>query len=250
MTRPTGFGGRDMPDFGVSQTASNRGIVKDLSELAVRLGSPNFFDRQGIQVWNDDFENGYGNWVTQVHGAASFINLCADYIAQGDYALEMHNDDTSGNDATIQAHLPFPYVSTVGFEYHLKHLHAGDRFYARIDLYDGTYEYYLDAILLADDKEYWIYNDGGGYEHIDISPLNTGGTGPFNVFKIVADIANLRWRRLIVNTTEYDLSDITIRRTALGFSPAMFIFIGPISTGDDYDWVILDNMLVTLDEPI
>ena len=63
MALPTGQGGRDYPDFGITDTVQAKSIITDMGELAARLGAPNVFDRLGSIVWYDDFQYGLSRWT-------------------------------------------------------------------------------------------------------------------------------------------------------------------------------------------
>lgn len=249
MASPTGHGGRDHPDYGISGTVQGQSLILDMSELAVRLGSGNYFDRRGVQVYSERFDYGIRQWSAGFAGAGSHLYLCADYVASGAYAVDMACGTTVGFNSVLQAYFPYPYVANLGLEFHVKHYTAGDSFYAVLHLDDGTYVYSLDVKIKAASKELEITTDTSGISPITLPGYITGPVSPFHVIKFRVDIDNLKWIEVMVDTDEYDLRSAVLNRAAVGTNKQMFLYFATINSDGVAARNILDNIIITLDEP-
>lgn len=249
MASPTGHGGRDHPDFGISGTVQGKSLILDMSELAARLGSGNYFDRRGVQIWSERFDYGLRGWTESVIGAASHIYPCADYAVSGSYALDMACEASIGASATIACRLPYPYISSVGLEFHVKHYTAGEYFYCTMILYGDPHTYNLTAYIDSTNKKLYFTTDTAGQSPLTLSDYMTGPTSPFHVIKMRADIENQRWIEIMVDTDEYDLRDAVLARTGAAANKQMYLYFGGLYIRGTASRDILDNIIITLDEP-
>lgn len=251
MAQPSGFGGRDYPDFGVSNNPNRTGYVKDLAELAVRLGSPNYFDRLGVQLYAETFEFGIRDWYTSIGGAGSSINLIADYASDGVYAVRLTSGDAAGRNARISRYLPYPYLSTVGIEYHVKVLELGANFYASLWMYDGTTAYILTLTLDPVGETLTFNTESFGNQSIDISPFANTINAPFHIIKARADIVNGQWVEITVDTDGYDASAYDVNYVASGADKQSWLYFdAQTSVAGNGLSVALDSVIVTIDEPL
>ena len=129
MALPTGFGGRDVPDYGVSVAAHTSSFLNDMTELACRLGALNYFDRTGTILYQDNFNAGLMNWEHNSYPASNFAVLSARYADSRYYSARLNTDTTSGGYSGIQRRFPFSYMSNFGFEFQFKLLSHIDLLY-------------------------------------------------------------------------------------------------------------------------
>lgn len=103
------------PDFGVTSGAVTTHQVKDLGELAPRLGSPDRFDRRGEIVQMESFEDGIDGWSATVAtgGVADLSNLRA---RTGGFSARLTTTGSSGSRAALSRTFSFPVVSKMGLE--------------------------------------------------------------------------------------------------------------------------------------
>lgn len=249
MASPTGHGGRDHPDYGISGTAQGQALVLDMSELAVRLGSSNYFDRSGVQLFNETFQNGLQDWHITTLGTPAYVRLVANYVSHGGYAVEIENNGGVGDDAYMRHHIPYPYPSTMGFEFHVRHIVAGERFVFQVAMYTGTESLALILRIDSVNEELELLSGPATYTTIDISPYRSGLIGMFHAIKFTVNLDTRLYTRLAIDTVEYPVSNIPFHYYALVDQPHIRLYIGNWGSGDTADHIAVDNIIITLDEP-
>lgn len=249
MAKPISHGGRDYPDYGASQGYVHTAFISDMSELAARMGSPNYFDRQGVHIFNESFENGLGFWTTKIVGDTSYIRVSAQYVSYGFYGLEMKNDIVYGDSAYVSRFFPYPYLTTVGLECYIRHIEAGEYVAVTLDAYDGTHRYAGTMKLNPTAETAQIRVGADDYELIDIHPYHDLYSQQFHAIKIVINYETFKYVRLMIDAVDHDISAYSPYKIESDTSPRLGVFIGPFSPGDTYDRIGLDNVILTLNEP-
>lgn len=249
MAIPVGFGGRDYPDFGVSGLQQSKISLFDMSELAVRLGSINRFDRSGVVIYQTGFEYGLGNWAQNSYDANSFSKLSVLYYSIVPYSMQLQtayiNDAYSG----MALSLPLPYVSAMGFEFHVKFVNAIQQFTAQFLIYTGKYRYTVELRFDVAGNEITLYDAGQQRPPIFTNPIYYGGTSTFHVVKLVADLVNENYVRLVFDGVDTILSQHKIRRWGTDATPRLAVLFLNDPPVKAVDVVHLDNIIITMDEP-
>lgn len=250
MAKPIGKGGIDTPDWGVSALFNSNALVNDLSELAVRLGSPVTFDRTGNVLYYDCFESGLTNWEHNSYPAGAYAVPTARFCAIRPYAVKLATTDDSGSYSGIKRGLPFPYVSRMGFEFHIKQTAAIKRFLTQLTFYTGTYAYYLQLTLHEEDDQV-LLQDGDSVDHeICGYDFSTVLYSPFHVIKLVFDLTTELHIRLTIDDIDYDVSSITIKKNASAENAHMYVLFYLYSAGAFERTCYIDNVIFTIDEPL
>ena len=92
---------RGGPDYGASSARYTIFPVTDLGELAVRLGSPVAYDRQGNVIYTESFENGLAGWDTDTSGAGASVDVSFGRGVHGAWAGRL----VAGSDAAPIDHV-------------------------------------------------------------------------------------------------------------------------------------------------
>ena len=249
MAKPVGKGGKDFPDYGVSSMSQSQSFSLDMSELAVRLGSGNYFDRSGVQLYNERFDCGLQNWIETVAGAGSSIKLMASDVSVGAYAVKMTCGAVIANLATIAKNLPYPYFSRFGIEWQVKHIVPGVQFNMVAIFYTGTKAYQLQVYTDSVNEKFYYVTPGPAYKSIDLAPFYTGAASEFHVYKLVADLENAKWVRASIDTTDTNISANSLYTFASGEKPRLYLYFRTTNTTGVTETVVLDNIILTIDEP-
>jgi hypothetical protein len=249
MAIPTGFGGRDFPDFGVSKTAGRDTNITDLSELAVRLGSLSWFDRMGTVLMVDGFERGIANWTANAYPAASFPSIASNYYAKVPYSAKLSTTTDPGSYSGMKRYFPFPYIANFGCEVHVKATTTFDTLYWWVQFFTGSYKYNVQVVLDMDEDELQVVNSLGGYDKIDNLDIKTGINSPFHVIKVTVDLDNAKYIRLLLDERDYNVSDIGISQSANVSSPYMYMLFYLKCELLTVNTVYIDNVVFTTNEP-
>lgn len=249
MAKPTGYGGRDIPDFGVSATAGRIANITDMSELAVRMGGLSWFDRMGTVLMQEGFQGGIANWEHNSYPADAFAVPSARYYSTVPYSAMLVTTDDEGSTSGIQRSFPFPYVSHFGVELHLKSIVAFKYLFWTLRFYDGDYVYYVTPRVNWQDSKLELYNADSAYEKVDDLSMRIGANSPFHVLKVTVDLANERYVRLMFDDKDYNVSDIAIRKVVSGTSPHLDMMVTLLPVPETANAVWIDNIIFTTDEP-
>lgn len=249
MAKPTGHGGRDTPDFGVSATAGRISQITDMSELAVRLGGLNWFDRLGTVLMQEGFQRGLVNWGHNSYPAAAFAVPSARYYSTIPYSAMFVTTTAIGSYSGLQRSFPFPYIANFGVEMHFKSIVAFKYLYWRLSFYDGTYCYIVQIRINYADSQLEISDETGSYVNIADLNIRIGANSPFHVVKCTFDLTNERYVRLMLDEADHNVTDVSLRKVASGISPHldMIIMLMPVSLTVNAVWI--DNIIFTTDEP-
>lgn len=236
------------PDWGL-QVKKTVYSMDDLSELAVRLGSISQFDRRGDIVFMDSFENGLNKWLTFQSGTDAGIKLSTYVTTSGGYSVKLIGGKTSAYYASITNYLPYPSLSKYGFEVHFSLPVAIDKIY--FEFYKYTKTQGFEGIISYDDTNNKLqYEDSTGvFQDIETSFTLVKSNVLFHVIKLVIDLENNKYHRLIVNETTYDLSAYDIRAIDPGLGKNIATSITLYSNSGDNDYAYIDNIIVTQNEP-
>jgi hypothetical protein len=250
MTNAQGHGGRDMPDFGISDTQSSKIQLTDLSELAVRLGSCDWFDRTGTVLVFEDFSNGIQNWYSASNPGSNAPVLSAKYSDTKAYCARLTTLAGISNYSGLYRKYPIPYQSVVGVEVHFKVPESFGQLLIYLVFYKSSKA--TSWILRIDPNADTIELAIGTSQFQTITNCNIlkGSDMPFNVIKIVGDLANEVYGRLIVNDAIYDIANVAMWTTA--YSGANFLYTRVTLNGANNIastcWI--DDIIVTVDEPL
>lgn len=178
----------------------------DLAEHAVRIGSIVSFDGRGSVVWADDFESGIHKWDEIGSGDGHDAEWSAVYARNGGFSCKI----TPGADGNflggIRTYLPPLTLGKVGlevswvrpttftdFSIFFYHVHPTKGWRSGIKFVDATATLqYYDSSLAWQDIEAGVGARASGYL--------------FNILKLVIDLENDLYTRLIFNNREWDLS--------------------------------------------
>jgi len=235
------------PDWSTGGQIGTVHTIEDLGELAARLGSPVTFDRRGNVVFLEDFESGDERWQTEGDESAD-MGWSAERARNGGFCYKIETSKVSSANTGIHYKGSRPRLSSIGLEFS----HGGGDDWnimtARLRIYDGKYELnswlrYHDATGVID-----IYADGGFY--IPIGTYKPPTTiREFYTIKLVADFKALKYKRLIANNQEIDLSSHTIYPVNNLTQQHMEIEIVVSSAATGIAHMHVDDIIVTQNEP-
>jgi len=246
---PVGFGGRDYPDFGVSGLENTQVTITDMSELAVRLGSINRFDRTGVVIFEEGFQYGIGRWIQNSSAEDNYVVPSANYFSIVPYAALLATTDDLNVYSGIYTRLPIPYTSSMGFEWHVKFYDEAMLFYFWVQLYTGSVEYRVVFRIDVEDKRIDILAKDEKYHIVYTDELNFGSDSPFHVFKVVVDFVNEIHIRMVIDGVDVDLTDYPIWTDTEDTSPHLYLYFSNNPGPSTINRIYLDNIIITMDEP-
>jgi len=237
----------------VLQDASNLfGATYDfgLGELAVRLGSPSVFERRGSVIWFDDFRHGLGKWTPALSGAGSATALSNLDAKSGGFSALLTAGPVANRFASL-AHYEaaFKMTDKVGVEVSFQTQNANAGYYTLVvEVLDGTngYKFAIECETATDYINRWT--DEGGWTTVGNKKIDSD-THSWTTLKLIVDLAAGEYLRLYVNGSEYSLLGLVGETWAQVSVPYVAVTFKVLSTGAASAAALLDNVIVTLNEP-
>jgi len=223
--------------------------MTDLAELAVRLGSIVSFDRRGDVIWWDGFEDTLNKWTASGYGTGNAQEVSTDYARNGQYSAKLTAGAQVGGWARIDHYMPYPVLGKMGFEFSFVQHAETDYMDVFFTLYDGTLYYPARIRLAYVDKKLQYYNSSFGWTDIATGWELYRFAGLFHTLKLVVDFANKEYSRLIVDSTTYDLSGISVPQASSSDSPHLEIGIKTVNASNFSGITYIDDVIVTQNEP-
>ena len=224
--------------------------LTDAGELAARLGSIVTHDRRGDVMWLDDFESEIEKWVGGGSGLLHGQSWSALYSRNGGFSYKHTCGSTLELSSRQHKILPYPVLSRVGFMFSFSIPSFITEVWFSLQLYDAPnstlYEIqydvatqtftYLDSLLV--------------YQALTPTKLIDSDLTLFHTFKMVADLTQGKYVRLIANDQKYDLTDIDGYVRAGAVSDYLVAGITFIGTNALNGIAYVDDAILTQNEPI
>jgi len=218
------------------------------AELAARLGSVVGWDRRGSVAWQTDFGLGLGSGLKYPTGTGSSITLVPDYWLTGGYSVKL----VGGSDGNHKAYIDFLVEASpsldLGLEITFSYPAVAEFIKAELRVYTAG-RVYIAAVRHNLSTNYVQYlNSSGSWTNI-ANPTYLTGAEMFHRLKVVADFANLLYKRVLYAGTEVDLSAQGVYNSASGYSAAMYVEVELNSRSGYNDVAYLDSIVLTTGEP-
>lgn len=238
---------RGYPDWYKIKKPSGVSAVADLGELAVRLGSIVSFDRRGDVYWVDSFDEGVARWAVVSSPAGGTGVISIDYARHGGYAFKMTTPAAVGGAVTVQHWDPIAFTGKAGWEIAL--MSTGDLLFFELvlDLLDGDRNWRA-SVRLDIVGQKWEYEDSAGvWQEVATGVVFTEAETLFNLTKMVLDLTEHEFVRLLFNVDEWDLSGVAMRD--MGSTSGVYTRFQARLTADDAIDCYFDAVIGTLNEP-
>lgn len=242
-------GGKDIPDWGSAYTDSLVRPLYDDAELAARLESPVTLDRRGAVVWLDYFKHGLEKYtLNEISGGT--VELINDVVWHGAFAAKLATTTTTGSQAGVQ--YSFPLIETNFAGLSLMFRPSGTQFDLKIRMpieFEGTS--YLGQVRFDfNAPNVSIHLNTSTGEVALVSDENLGLTGTeYNFFKMVFNLDDKKYHRMILNSIEYDLSPHAIASSVGGLIASIDVFPQLLETNSLAADCHIDNIIFTVAEP-
>jgi hypothetical protein len=247
---------RGYADFGLNP--GNYGQFSgDNAELAVRLGSPDVFERRGRVVWFDDMSKGLYTYFARLQGAGT-INYYMQYGYTNGLVHRFLPPLVAGQYIYLTRSISLLNISKVGMEILIRVEKLPGKLatvpYINFSYMQGV-NYYRFLCKLDPNNNDVIIADGAVYPGVDTivyhSPyifyVDTSGS-QFTYLKMVVDLTTLHYDRLVFNEHGVNLSAYTPAIVPDIEAPKIQAIFGVLANADA-QFVDFCSPLVTIDEP-
>jgi len=223
--------------------------LQDMGELAVRLGSPDTFDRRGNIVFWDGFEGSTNKWTPTLAGANADWRWTAEHARTGGFAGQLRPGDGGAGVARIRHREPYPVMSRFGLEasFNMNLLATPTDLILDLSAPAGGLSGRIRYDWIAGTLQYM--DNGGLWVNLDAALGLPAGLDEFNTFKIVIDGIRGEYVRCIVNERAYVMTGIPLAPVYEVIPPCLGIHIQANSVVPFAGPHEVDDVIVTQNEP-
>ena len=223
--------------------------LSDLGELAARLGSIVTFDRRGDVVWLDDFEGGIERWNRRISGTGAAIDWVAEASRSGSFSCRLTGGSDTNRFAYIERYLPKPVPSRIGMEVSFAMIGEMTNWFLRLWHYDGA-NIYNFQLQYSPANETWYYLDSTGNAQAFATGIEYDkALFAWATVKMVCEPSTGNYVRAIIGDAEYDLSTYSAELTVLTATARMRLWIYNLSRNGSNDKLLVDDVIITQNEP-
>lgn len=220
------------------------------AELAVRLGSPNIYDRRGQVLFLDTFEQGLYTWNPFASGGSADVSLSPLAALASGYSVKLTGGNTTDWYAKVEKVVPSRPVGRMGMEFSLSMPTAWNYMQATFYLYTGTQALWGVIRWIYTGYVLQVYDHGSDYVGVGVGKVLGADAEMFNTIKFVVDTDTLKYVRMMFNNQEIAVSTRNLFAGAdTTTSPSLKVAIELLSRDGFNDAMYLDNVIVTAAEP-
>ena len=239
----------DAPDWYTYRLESEKHVINDLAELAVRLESGVFYDRRGDVLWSDKMQEGSSAWFPFTIGSGAAITEQTTLSYWPGKALKLKGGSDSSGFAQITKYFAPLRLKSTGFEVSFAMITNYDRFVLTLLRNDGTNFYHSALRLHAGDNELQYIDSSGDWIKLDDLPTVIQTIGAYMNLKLVTDFENDKYVRVLFNQNVYDMAEIPIYQDTSSVGPYLRCVLEIFPRVGQNDYVYIGNVVFTVNEP-
>jgi len=239
----------DSPDFQKYLPGSVRFSLQDFGELAARLDSISTYDRRGEVLWYDKFSYGMAAWGLTASGSGSVIRIDTSNIYRWPHVCKILSGIVLNDLSAIVKYLSPVSTGRYGIEFVLDIESAVTDFEVYLNLWDKTYLYQARFRFLDSGDLMQLRNASGVYETVVSLRPWVSGWYIYNPIKFVIDMNLEKYVRLLIGSTAYNVSAITLNKQASTDPTNAFIQLSTRSASGTNAHVRIAHVILTANEP-
>lgn len=239
----------DSPDYSKYLPGSVRFSLQDMSELAVRLGSIDSYDRRGEIVWSDDFSKGIGRYTNLLGGANGSVTLVSFKPGLSGYNMLQQPDTTGSQYAASYVNVTSLLPNKTGLEFSVGWIYPTPFFDMYLYFYNGTTEY-IYAVRL-DGVNYLLYyldQTNSFVQNVSLFRLDDPDKCDHHC-KMVLDTSTGKYIRFQLDGNSYDLSNFSAFSQASASAARFTIFFVTTGNGTAAQRSYINHIILTANEP-
>jgi hypothetical protein len=238
-----------MPDWGATSAPTTVYKLEDLGELAARLGSIDTFDRRGDVLLLEDFESGLARWMDAGAGTGNTVDLSMTGARSGLFSCRLVAGSTGDAEGAIRTVVPIPAITRIGLE--VKWTLPTDYLSFDLVLLAATGSRILTAACRFLDALNAIQYQAsdGSWVTLEDSPGIPAGAYAWSTFKIVVDLEDEEYARIIVNESSWSPVGAAVPAIDSAQTPYVIVQLelhGQVGSNAE---IRVDDVIVTQNEP-
>ena len=237
------------PDFAQSAGVSTVYQLRDLAELAARLGSIDTFDRRGDVIELESFEHGLNNTYTAYSGTGGAVDLSLLYAKSGHFSARLSAGSDLTHYALVRKQIVASAISRIGLEASFIWGGTPDSIRLIIQIFDGSYTYGGQLHYIPSTKQLLYTNSVGATVELDADVKLYNAAYAWHTIKLVIDPVTGTYARALLDGHAYAMSDIALYKAVSAIFPIIICDLSNYGRVAQNDSVYVDDMIVTQNEP-
>lgn len=223
--------------------------VFDIGELAVRLGSPVAWNRQGDVIAFDTFKNGFGFCRVPADGTGRAYSIVTDNFVIDGKALKIAFDGSTTGEGSCWWYMPAVVLGNLGGEILWAQGTRQHYIDLTVSVHIAATDYYGKVRFDRADKTLAYLNSAGAYiVFATDEPKSEFGLFT-NMWKLVIDSISKEYVRFIANAHSYDLAGIDLRQTTLAAPDTLYVKVACANDALSQTDFWIDRAIFTQNEP-
>lgn len=233
-----------------SVDAWNRMLTIGNAELVARLGSPVVYDRRGQVIFMETFEHGRAAWEDCLGGDDAAVALSPESVARGGYSIKLTTDSGDDHYAGISCLCGLLPVGRMGVAVSFAPVQAFTTFELRLtvetvaEFWEGKMRFDYDNDVLD------VYTSADLWEEVGPAEIATVGSRNYNTMKMVIDIDDGYFERVMLNEYEYPITDKALKAGEPVGGRWAQMEVRFNGRADENDLCYVDNAILTSAEPV
>lgn len=236
-------------DYGNVQQKKTVYRLDDMAELAVRVGAVPSIDRLGDVIFIDSFESGLGKWAVDTFEAIHTVEISGDIYKTGGFSCKLINVASIQEYCGAACGTSFFLGDKIGFEFSFAGDIYGKKIKISIGIYDGENLLTGEVVLDIVGKTLSYYNAAGAFIVFATGIKVVQNEYDWNTWKLIMDIDDEKYVRLILNQYVYSLVDILLNKTAYSSAPFISSRFYMMQTQTVATTLYIDDCILTQNEP-
>ena len=241
---------RGAPDFGIYAVKEAPIVgLADVGEAVARLGAINVWDRKGWTVLFDDFEAPTLNWIPQTEGSGETPVLSSTQAFMGSQSCYLSAPAAASSVSKIWRRFPLLSVGKLGVELWIQaKAYSPGYFQFYFYVYDGAIPTLAEVLYDTVAREITLGTAAGNIVVASDVFMYTVANY-FLPIKVVIDIENDKYVRLMVGPQEIDISAHDLITFAPSTDRYISLTIACLGCEATDMWAYVDNFILTQNEP-
>jgi len=200
-------------------------------------------------IYLDDMTYGLRHWGILVAGVGSGVSVGTTYVHMGSQSLALKAAGVSGATAAIYKPFAYPHLSKIGAEIAFALDSLQDAFRLSLEVYTGTQRYWYEMKYDVTNTRLQCRTGATSWQTVDSDLKLMTDPRLFHYMKLVVDIENGAYVRGLVDSTEYDLSDVSVYSLSSSQYAQVKVTITSDGDGVNESTCYVDCFILTQDEP-
>jgi len=239
----------DSPDYQKYLPNSVRFSFHAMGELAARLGSIVTYDRRGELIWYDDFRYGLGCWTISLAGTGADVSLSTDGLSVAPYCVKLTAGSSGTRLARMNRELGVIELDRAGAEFSFTQIAPSTIVEFEIVVCLKPFLHYISVNLDVTDNKIYVRNAANVFEQVAVLSDVYKNGNIVNSLKVVWDISDNTYIRLLINRFAIDVSTIGLYTIAAGITNSINVQMSLRGEGGPNENMRIYHSILTSNEP-